>query len=197
MSTGGAGSDGAPELARTIHILPDHVANQIAAGEVVERPASVVKELVENALDAGATVVRVEVNSGGKTLIRVADDGQGMSRPDALLALDRHATSKIATAEDLHGVSSFGFRGEALPSIAAVSRFELETAPVDGSPGTRVRVTGGRILSTDEIARRPGTTVTVRSLFQSVPARAKFLRAAGAETRAVSEALLLLALSNL
>jgi DNA mismatch repair protein MutL len=182
---------------RRIRILSDRVANQIAAGEVVERPASVVKELVENSLDAGAHSVRVELRNGGKTFILVADDGEGMSRPDALLALDRHATSKIRTAEDLQGVSSFGFRGEALPSIAAVSRFELETAPVDGGPATRIRVTGGRIVSTDEIARQPGTTVTVRSLFQNVPARAKFLRAAGAETRAASEAILLLALSNL
>ena len=182
---------------RRIRILPDHVANQIAAGEVVERPASVVKELVENALDAGAQSIRIELRNGGKTFIRVADDGEGMSRPDALLALDRHATSKILRAEDLQGVASFGFRGEALPSIAAVSRFEMETAPLDGGPATRMRVTGGRVTSSDEIARRTGTTVTVRSLFQNVPARAKFLRSAGAETRAVSEAVLLLALSNL
>jgi DNA mismatch repair protein MutL len=186
-----------PGTGRRVHILPDRVANQIAAGEVVERPASVVKELVENSLDAGAQAVRVELRNGGKTFIRVADDGEGMSRPDALLSLDRHATSKIRTAEDLQGVSSFGFRGEALPSIAAVSRFEIETAPVDGGPATRIRVSGGRIVSSDEIARQPGTTVTVRSIFQNVPARAKFLRAAGAETRAVSEAILLLALSTL
>ncbi len=182
---------------RQVRILPDHVANQIAAGEVVERPASVVKELVENALDAGASSVRIELRNGGKTFIRVADDGEGMSRPNALLALDRHATSKIQSVEDLQDVVSFGFRGEALPSIAAVGRFEMETAPTTGGPATRIRVTGGRIVSTDEIARQPGTTVTVRSLFQNVPARAKFLRAAGAETRAVSEAVLLLALSNL
>jgi len=185
------------DTSRRVRILPDHVANQIAAGEVVERPASVVKELIENALDAGALSVRIELHNGGKTFIRVADNGEGMNRPDALLALDRHATSKIRTAEDLQRVASFGFRGEALPSIAAVSRFEMETAPADGGQATRIRVTGGRIVSTDEIARRPGTTVTVRSLFQSVPARAKFLRAAGAETRAVSEAVLLLALSHL
>jgi DNA mismatch repair protein MutL len=188
---------GSSDTSRRVRILPDHVANQIAAGEVVERPASVVKELIENALDAGARSVRIELRNGGKTFIRVADDGEGMSRPDALLALDRHATSKIRTAEDLQSVASLGFRGEALPSIAAVSRFELETAPADGGPATRIRITGGRIVSTDEIARRPGTTVTVRSLFQTVPARAKFLRAAGAETRAVSEAVLLLALSHL
>ncbi len=188
---------GVTDAGRQVRILPDHVANQIAAGEVVERPASVVKELVENAVDAGASAVRIELRNGGKTFIRVADDGEGMSRPNALLALDRHATSKIRSVEDLQDVVSFGFRGEALPSIAAVGRFEMETAPTDGGPATRIRVTGGRIVSTDEIARQPGTTVTVRSLFQNVPARAKFLRAAGAETRAASEAILLLALSNL
>ena len=180
-----------------IEILPDHVANQIAAGEVVERPASVVKELVENALDAEAGRVEISLRNGGKTEIRVADDGIGMTRQDALLALDRHATSKIREADDLHRVSSFGFRGEALPSIAAVSRFELETAPEEGEVGTRVRARGGDITSVDEIARRPGTTVTVRGLFQNVPARAKFLRSAGAETRACSEKVTLLALSNL
>ncbi|MGI9038679.1 MAG: DNA mismatch repair endonuclease MutL [Gemmatimonadota bacterium] len=180
-----------------IRILPDHVANQIAAGEVVERPASIVKELVENALDAGARSIEVELQNGGKTAIRVSDDGEGMSRPDALLALDRHATSKIRRVEDLAGVGSFGFRGEALPSIAAVSRFEMTTAPADGGPGTRVVVHAGRIVSTDELARRPGTTVLVRSLFRNVPARAGFLRTAAVETRAASEAVILLALANL
>lgn len=180
-----------------IRILPDHVANQIAAGEVVERPASVVKELVENALDAGARRIEIELRNGGKTSIRVSDDGEGMRRADALLALDRHATSKIREVGDLHGVASFGFRGEALPSIAAVSRFELQTAPVDGGPGTEIRVQAGRIVSVTELARRPGTTVTVRSLFQNVPVRAKFLRSAAAETRAASEAVILLALANL
>jgi len=180
-----------------IRILPDHVANQIAAGEVVERPASVVKELVENALDAGAKRIDVELRNGGKTWIRVADDGEGMERADALLALDRHATSKIREVADLRSVASFGFRGEALSSIAAVSRFELQTAPDGGGIGTQVRVEGGRIVSVSEIARRRGTTVTVRSLFQNVPARSKFLRSAAAETRAASEALILLALGNL
>ena len=180
-----------------IRILPDHVANQIAAGEVVERPASVVKELVENSLDAGASRIEIELQGGGKTAIRVSDDGEGMSRSDALLALDRHATSKIRSVEDLSAVGSFGFRGEALPSIAAVSRLELTTAPADGGPGTRIVVEGGRIVSSDEVARRPGTTVVVRSLFRNVPARAKFLRTAAAETRAASEAVVLLALSNL
>jgi DNA mismatch repair protein MutL len=187
--TGGTGT--------RIRILPDHVANQIAAGEVVERPASVVKELVENALDAGAKRIDVELRNGGKTWIRVADDGEGMERADALLALDRHATSKIREVDDLRSVASFGFRGEALSSIAAVSRFELQTAPDGVDTGTQVRVEGGRIVSVSEIARRRGTTVTVRSLFQNVPARAKFLRSAAAETRAASEALILLALGNL
>ncbi|MCL7989740.1 MAG: DNA mismatch repair endonuclease MutL, partial [marine benthic group bacterium] len=180
-----------------IRILPDHVANQIAAGEVVERPASVVKELVENSLDAGAKRVDVELRNGGKTWIRVADDGEGMHRADALLSLDRHATSKIRDVEDLRSVASFGFRGEALASIAAVSRFELQTAPAAEALGTRIRVEGGRIVSVADIARRRGTTVTVRSLFQNVPARANFLRSAAAETRAASEALVLLALGNL
>ena len=184
-------------MSARVRILPDHVANQIAAGEVVERPASVVKELVENALDAEAGRVEVSLRNGGKTEIRVSDDGIGMERQDALLALDRHATSKIREAEDLDRISSLGFRGEALPSIAAVSRFELETAPEEGEVGTRVRARGGEIRSVDEIARRPGTTVTVRGLFQNVPARAKFLRSASAETRACSEAVTLLALANL
>ncbi|MFO7588664.1 MAG: DNA mismatch repair endonuclease MutL [Gemmatimonadota bacterium] len=181
----------------SIRILPDHVANQIAAGEVVERPASVVKELVENALDAGATRVEIELRNGGKSSIRVSDDGEGMVRSDALLALDRHATSKIRDVGDLRSVASYGFRGEALPSIAAVSRFELQTTPAAGGAGTEIRVQGGRIVSVGEVARRPGTTVVVRSLFQNVPARAKFLRSAAAETRAASEAVILLALSNL
>ncbi len=180
-----------------IRILPDHVANQIAAGEVVERPASVVKELVENALDAGASRVEIELRNGGKTLIRVSDNGNGMQRTDALLALDRHATSKIRSVEDLAAVASFGFRGEALPSIAAVSRFELVTSPATGEPATEIRVQSGRILSSAEAARQQGTTVTVRSLFQNLPARAKFLRQSAAETRAASEAIVLLALANL
>jgi DNA mismatch repair protein MutL len=180
-----------------IRILPDHVANQIAAGEVVERPASVVKDLVENALDPGAKRTDVELRNGGKTWIRVADDGEGMERADALLALDRHATSKIREVADLRSVASFGFRGEALSSIAAVSRFELQTAPDGLGIGTQIRVEGGRVVSVTDIARRRGTTVTVRSLFQNVPARSKFLRSAAAETRAASEALILLALANL
>ena len=178
-----------------VQILADNVADQIAAGEVVERPASVVKELVENALDAGARVVRVELEAGGKTLIRVSDDGSGMEREDARLALQRHATSKIRTATDLIGVATFGFRGEALPAIASVSRFELETRG-DGDEATRLRVTGGKIESTEETARQRGTTVTVRALFYNTPARRKFLRATATETRAAVEAVTVLALTR-
>ena len=180
---------------RRIAILPDAVANRIAAGEVVERPASVVKELLENALDAGATAVAVAIEAGGKTLIRVADDGEGMGREDALLALDRHATSKIRTADDLVGIGTFGFRGEALPSIAAVSRFELETAAAGEAVGTRLVATGGLVSAVEDVARQPGTTVVVRSLFFNTPARRKFLRSARSETRASTEAVVTLALA--
>lgn len=183
-------------MPRTIHVLPDAVANQIAAGEVVERPASVVKELVENALDAGASRVEVEIEGGGKRRIRVADDGVGMGREDALLSLDRHATSKIRNADDLRGVATFGFRGEALPSIASVSRLTLETRAARDEVGTRIRVKGGRITGVEDAARTPGTTITVEGLFFNAPARAKFLRAPGPESRAVSETLAPLALAN-
>jgi DNA mismatch repair protein MutL len=178
-----------------IRVLPDAVADQIAAGEVVERPASAVKELVENALDAGATLVRVLIEHGGKTLIEVGDDGQGMGREDAVLALERHATSKIATAGDLVGVATFGFRGEALPAIASVSRFTLVTAGDDGQ-ATEVRVTGGRVDQVGEGVRQRGTTVSVRALFFNTPARRKFLRSAGSETRAVWETVATLALAH-
>jgi DNA mismatch repair protein MutL len=178
-----------------IAVLPSTVADQIAAGEVVERPASVVKELVENALDAGARTVRVELEEGGKTLIRVSDDGSGMSRADAELALRRHATSKIRAAADLIGVATFGFRGEALPAIASVSRFELETS-ADGSTGTRLAVAGGRPEPARDVARQAGTTITVRGLFFNTPARRKFLRAPATETRAAVEAVTVLALTR-
>jgi DNA mismatch repair protein MutL len=183
-------------MARRIQILPDTLANQIAAGEVVERPASVVKELVENALDAGALRVDVAIRNGGKTEIRVADDGHGMGRDDALLCLDRYATSKIRRTEDLLSVRSLGFRGEALASIASVSRVTLETAEA-GGVGSRVRVAAGRIQGVEDCARQAGTTVVVRNLFMNVPARAKFLRSAAVETRAVAEAVVSLSLANL
>jgi len=185
-------------LARArVQVLAGNVADQIAAGEVVERPASVVKELVENALDAGAHAVRVELEDGGKTLIRVSDDGSGMDREDAQLALQRHATSKIRSATDLIGVGTFGFRGEALPAIASVSRFELETCP-EGDAAMRLRVTGGKVdeKGAEDTARQRGTTVTVRGLFYNTPARRKFLRATATETRAAVEALTVLALTR-
>ena len=182
-------------MPRRIQILPEKLANQIAAGEVVERPASVVKELVENALDAGATRIEVTVRNGGKTEIRVADDGHGMGREDALLAIDRHATSKIKSPEDLAAIRTLGFRGEALPSIGSVSRLTLETGERDGD-GTRVLVTAGQLAAVEECARRRGTTVAVRSLFFNVPARAKFLRSTAAENRAVSEVVTTLALAT-
>src|ERR1700690_126551 len=156
--------------------LSDHVANKIAAGEVVERPASVVKELLENSLDAGSTSIRVEIESGGRRLIRIADDGCGMLRDDALLAFERHATSKLHDVKDLLSIATLGFRGEALPSIASVSRLLLETRSPDEQTGTRVEIAGGKILSCDEIARTAGATIAVRDLFFNVPARKKFLR---------------------
>ncbi|HVX88644.1 MAG TPA: DNA mismatch repair endonuclease MutL, partial [Gemmatimonadales bacterium] len=182
-------------MPRRIAILPSTVADQIAAGEVVERPASVVKELVENAIDAGATHVRVELEQGGKTLVRVSDDGHGMGREDALLALDRHATSKIKSSADLVGIHSFGFRGEALPAIASVSRLSLVTAEEDGQ-GTEVAVTGGRIDQVTGAARQRGTTITVRALFFNTPARRKFLRSVSSESRVSGDAVSILALAH-
>ena len=159
-----------------IKILSADVANKIAAGEVVERPASVVKELIENALDAGSTSIRVEVRAGGKRLIRVSDNGGGMEREDALLALERHATSKVNRIEDLESIQTFGFRGEALASIASVSQFELLTRTVDALEGTKVDVEGGVFRSVQESGCSPGTHMSVNNLFYNVPARLKFLK---------------------
>ncbi|MGI8617613.1 MAG: DNA mismatch repair endonuclease MutL, partial [Gemmatimonadaceae bacterium] len=170
----------------TISILPGAVADQIAAGEVVERPASVVKELVENALDAGAKSVEVTIQEGGRALIRVADDGCGMDREDVLLALERHGTSKIRTAADLVGVVTFGFRGEALPAISSVSELNLESC-TSGGAGLEVRSAAGKVLHVSEAARQTGTTVTVARLFYNVPARQEFLRGARSEWHAISE----------
>ena len=164
-----------------IRILPDQVANQIAAGEVVDRPASVVKELLENALDAGANRIRVEVEAGGRRLIRISDDGQGMNRDDSLLAFERHATSKLRTADDLLSIATLGFRGEALPSIASVARVTLETATGDEAAGTRLEIAGGKILHVEDAALPRGTTLAVADLFFNTPARRKFLRAEATE----------------
>ena len=182
-------------MARRIAILPDAVADQIAAGEVVERPASVVKELVENALDSGARHVRVELEQGGKILVLVSDDGTGMGREDAVLALDRHATSKVKSIADLVGVGTFGFRGEALPAIASVSRFTLTTSEGDGT-ATELSVTGGRLDRVADGARQRGTTVAVRGIFFNTPARRKFLRSVSSETRAAHEVVATLALAH-
>ncbi len=167
-----------------IRVLSDQVANQIAAGEVVDRPASVVKELLENALDAGAGRIRVEVEAGGRKLIRVIDDGCGMNRDDALLAFERHATSKLRTVQDLLSIATLGFRGEALPSIASVARVTLDTGTGESASsgaGTHLEIAGGKILHVDDAALPRGTTLSVADLFFNTPARRKFLRAESTE----------------
>ncbi len=179
-----------------IHRLPSDLSNQIAAGEVVERPASVVKELVENAIDAGAQRVTVAVELGGKKLIRVEDDGTGMSADDAELALERHATSKISTSDDLENIRTLGFRGEALPSIASVSHLTLATRPQEADAGTEIKVNGGVIASVKEAGMPVGTRVEVGDLFYNLPARRKFLKSDVAETTQVSRMVTLLALSH-
>jgi DNA mismatch repair protein MutL len=159
-----------------IHVLTDQVANQIAAGEVVDRPASVVKELLENALDAGATRIRIEVEGGGRKLIRIVDNGCGMVRDDALLAFERHATSKLRTSDDLLAIATLGFRGEALPSIASIARLDLETRAAEEAAGTRIEIVGGRMHRVEDAGLPPGTTIAVRDLFFNTPARRKFLK---------------------
>jgi len=207
-----------------IRLLPDHVANQIAAGEVVERPASVVKELVENSLDAQAARITVEIHAGGRSLVRVTDDGLGMSRDDALLCLERHATSKIQRAEDLSAIATMGFRGEALPSIASVSRFMLTTRERENSgtgvppvssiavstpsspgthrqdacatiEGTQIIIAGGKISEVKAAGSAPGTSIEVRQLFFNLPARRKFLRAEETEAAHIQHYLTLAALA--
>ncbi|MGH7439760.1 MAG: DNA mismatch repair endonuclease MutL, partial [Polyangiaceae bacterium] len=180
----------------TIQTLPDELANQIAAGEVVERPASVVKELVDNALDARATRVKVEVDTGGVVLVRVSDDGVGMDADDAVLCLSRHATSKIRHKDDLFRLTTLGFRGEALPSIASVSKLRLSTRPRGNDVGTEVVVEAGGAVRARPVGAPEGTSVEVRDLFHNVPARRKFLKSTGTESAHVSEALLLAALSR-
>ncbi|MGH7968000.1 MAG: DNA mismatch repair endonuclease MutL, partial [Limisphaerales bacterium] len=180
-----------------IRLLPEQVANQIAAGEVIERPASVVKELIENSLDAGSGKVMIEIQAGGRSLIRVTDDGVGMSRDDALLCLERHATSKIRRAEDLAAIATMGFRGEAVPSIASVSRFVLTTREREGDSleGTRVIINGGKVVEVKAAGAAPGTTVEVRQLFFNLPARRKFLRTEETESGHIQHYLTLAALS--
>jgi DNA mismatch repair protein MutL len=179
-----------------IRILPESVANKIAAGEVVERPASVVKELLENALDAGAKTVRIEVEQGGKRMIRVTDDGHGMTHDDALLAFERHATSKLKTADDLLSIATLGFRGEALPSIAAVSRLLLETREEAEGEGTRVEFAGGKLVGVKPAGSPAGTTVGVADIFYCVPARRKFLKSDTTELGHIASLVTHYALAN-
>ena len=182
-----------------IQVLPPGLVNQIAAGEVVERPASIIKELVENSLDAGARSIQVDIEEGGLSLVRVADDGSGMGREDAVLSLERHATSKLRDAGGLDAIATMGFRGEALPAIASVSRLRIDTC-TDGEVGvvfgTRIAVEGGLVLGVEDVARARGTTVEVRDLFFNTPARRKFMRSAPAEAGHVSEAVVRLALAR-
>src|SRR5438132_487315 len=165
-----------------IRVLPDHISNLIAAGEVVERPASVAKELVENSVDAGATRIVIDIESGGRRLLKITDDGEGMSRDDAVLAFERHATSKISKAEDLNAIGTLGFRGEALASIAAVARVELVSCTDKAAAGTRVVIEGGRMRDVKDAAHPRGTTISVRDLFFNTPARRKFLRSEATES---------------
>ena len=178
-----------------IRVLPDILASQVAAGEVVERPASVVKELVENSIDAGAREIRVDIDRGGSALIRVSDDGCGMSREDALLSLERHATSKLRTAGDLAAIMTLGFRGEAVPSIASVSRFRLVTRETDSVSGTEILVDGGKVRDVRDAGCAPGTMIEAKALFYNMPARRKFLRAETTEAAHVEHQLRLHALA--
>ncbi len=179
-----------------ITILPEHIANKIAAGEVVERPASVVKELVENSIDAGATRISVSIIKAGKTEIRVTDNGIGMSKDDALLAFERHATSKIKSSEDLDNISTLGFRGEALPSIASVSRLKMITRTKDSEAGTQITINAGVVKDVREVGAPTGTTIIVRNLFYNTPARRKFLRTDQTEMGHITEQVLRLALAH-
>lgn len=183
-------------MTRRIAILPENITNKIAAGEVVERPASVIKELVENALDAGASEISVEISSGGRRLIRVTDNGCGMSRDDALLSLERHATSKIRTDSDLDGILSLGFRGEALPSIASVSRFRLASRERESVEGTEIVVEGGRLRDVKACGMAPGTAITVEQIFFNTPARLKFLKSPETEAAHVGDAVTRMAVSR-
>ncbi|MGL5913847.1 MAG: DNA mismatch repair endonuclease MutL, partial [Bacteroidales bacterium] len=170
-----------------VQLLPDSVANQIAAGEVVQRPASVVKELVENAIDAGAKSVTLIIKDAGRTLIQVVDNGAGMSEVDARLAFERHATSKVRSAQDLFALQTFGFRGEALPSIAAVAEVELKTRTADEEIGTRIVINGGTLDKQERISNPIGTSIAVRNLFYNVPVRRKFLKADTTEARHIEQ----------
>jgi len=180
----------------TVRILPEILSNQIAAGEVVQRPSSVVKELVENSIDAGSKSITIEIVKGGKSLIRVSDDGSGLARDDALLSIERYATSKIFKKEDLFSISTMGFRGEALPSIASISKFCLVTRRKDSDIGTRIEIVGGKIRDVSDAGAPPGTMVEVKNLFFNTPARKKFLKTDNTETSHVIDAVSGMALGN-
>ena len=179
-----------------IHLLPEHVANQIAAGEVIERPASVLKELLENSLDAGATQVDVQIGAGGRSLVAVTDNGCGMSKDDALLCLERHATSKLRDSDDLDRIASYGFRGEAIPSIASVSKFRLRSREPEALAGTEIIIDGGKLRDVHEVGLAPGTQIEVRSLFFNLPARRKFLRTEATESAHIRHTILLAGLAR-
>jgi DNA mismatch repair protein MutL len=183
-------------VSQRISILPEIITNKIAAGEVVERPASVVKELVENSLDAGATAIAVEIATGGRRLIRITDNGHGMSREDALLSLERHATSKIKTDSDLEGILTLGFRGEALPSIASVSRFRLATRESESLEGTEVIVEGGKVRDVKACGMAPGTAISIEQIFFNTPARLKFMKSAETEAGHVGDVVTRMAVSR-
>ncbi|MDE7373937.1 MAG: DNA mismatch repair endonuclease MutL, partial [Odoribacter sp.] len=179
-----------------IHLLPDAVANQIAAGEVVQRPASVVKELVENAIDAGARNIQVILKNAGKSVIQVIDDGKGMSPTDARMAFERHATSKIASAQDLFSIHTFGFRGEALPSIASVAEVETKTRQADEELGTCLFIAASEVKSQESVNTPQGTNIAVKNLFYNIPARRKFLKSDATELRNITTEFLRVALTN-
>jgi DNA mismatch repair protein MutL len=179
-----------------IRLLPEHVANQIAAGEVIERPAAVLKELLENSLDAGATQVDVQIGAGGRSLVAVTDNGCGMSKDDALLCLERHATSKLRDSDDLDRIASYGFRGEAIPSIASVSKFRLRSREPEALAGTEIIIDGGKLRDVHEIGLAPGTQIEVRSLFFNLPARRKFLRTEATESAHIRQTMLLAGLAR-
>ena len=178
-----------------IRVMPDSLASQVAAGEVVESPSSIVKELIENSIDAGAKNINIIIERGGKFLIKVIDDGSGMSREDAILSIERHATSKIKSKNDLHNISTFGFRGEALPSIASVSNFKLTTSSKNNPVGTELLIKGGKLIAVNECGSKPGTQIEVRALFYNIPARKKFLKSDSAEFSKIERAVIAACLS--
>src|SRR6185437_13708905 len=183
------------ELPDIIQLLPEHLANQIAAGEVIQRPASAVKELLENAVDAGATEIRLFVQDGGKSLIQVVDNGKGMSETDARMAFERHATSKIREIDDLFHIKTMGFRGEALASVAAVAQVELKTRRPEDEAGTRIEIENSRVVKQEPVAMHPGTIISMKNLFFNVPARRNFLKSHAAEMRHVVDEFIRVALS--